>query len=372
MKIGRNEKCWCGSGIKYKKCHLERGNEQPPNFNNLLDIEKKTRFKLCLHPNASNQCCSEKIIKAHSIQKTNGLTQIAEKGHVYTTTNTIGQMKKNNGLLSLHLTGINKATTFTGFCNKHDSELFKPIEGRNSFRVCQEHICLISYRILCRELYVKLFQLNICSAQKKLDCGVPVYHQEFIQNSSRIIEMGAMETIKDLEHYKHLYDNALFNNDYSEVNYYVITFKELFPIMCSSAFIPEFSFLGKTLNSGDDFNNYKKVLDQCNFSILPRDNGSAFIFSWLGNQATSKKLVESLLNLPNNKLADYLIQFAFEFFENIVIAPEWYNSLNKGQQNSILTIINSGKKEPHLQDCLSKKKIELFNFIPIEIKTNLI
>jgi uncharacterized protein YecA (UPF0149 family) len=22
QKVGRNEACWCGSGIKYKKCHL--------------------------------------------------------------------------------------------------------------------------------------------------------------------------------------------------------------------------------------------------------------------------------------------------------------------------------------------------------------
>lgn len=23
-KVGRNDLCWCGSGKKYKKCHLER------------------------------------------------------------------------------------------------------------------------------------------------------------------------------------------------------------------------------------------------------------------------------------------------------------------------------------------------------------
>lgn len=23
VKLGRNESCWCGSGKKYKKCHLE-------------------------------------------------------------------------------------------------------------------------------------------------------------------------------------------------------------------------------------------------------------------------------------------------------------------------------------------------------------
>lgn len=28
-KLGRNERCWCGSGIKYKHCHLQQDNELP-------------------------------------------------------------------------------------------------------------------------------------------------------------------------------------------------------------------------------------------------------------------------------------------------------------------------------------------------------
>ncbi|HFT8046801.1 TPA: SEC-C metal-binding domain-containing protein [Klebsiella pneumoniae] len=27
-KIGRNDSCWCGSGKKYKKCHLGREKEK--------------------------------------------------------------------------------------------------------------------------------------------------------------------------------------------------------------------------------------------------------------------------------------------------------------------------------------------------------
>nr|WP_249544520.1 SEC-C metal-binding domain-containing protein [Escherichia coli] len=29
MKLGRNDKCWCNSGLKYKKCHLGRDRETP-------------------------------------------------------------------------------------------------------------------------------------------------------------------------------------------------------------------------------------------------------------------------------------------------------------------------------------------------------
>ncbi|MET0372072.1 MAG: SEC-C metal-binding domain-containing protein, partial [Sphingobium sp.] len=29
MKLGRNDPCWCKSGKKYKKCHLNRSESQP-------------------------------------------------------------------------------------------------------------------------------------------------------------------------------------------------------------------------------------------------------------------------------------------------------------------------------------------------------
>ena len=31
-KLGRNDPCWCGSGKKYKKCHMESDLKKRPNF----------------------------------------------------------------------------------------------------------------------------------------------------------------------------------------------------------------------------------------------------------------------------------------------------------------------------------------------------
>jgi uncharacterized protein YchJ len=28
-KLGRNERCWCGSGLKYKRCHFDADRNQP-------------------------------------------------------------------------------------------------------------------------------------------------------------------------------------------------------------------------------------------------------------------------------------------------------------------------------------------------------
>ena len=86
QQVGRNDPCWCGSGLKYKKCHLRRAKETPINIQELLDAFNDAFFgsEYCLHPNASLQVCDGGIIKAHTIQRNGGLNRIAKDYHVYT------------------------------------------------------------------------------------------------------------------------------------------------------------------------------------------------------------------------------------------------------------------------------------------------
>ena len=50
-KIGRNDPCWCGSGKKYKKCHLTRSSEpQLPSGAIASEIRKRSKVSTCLHP----------------------------------------------------------------------------------------------------------------------------------------------------------------------------------------------------------------------------------------------------------------------------------------------------------------------------------
>ncbi|MCK4604744.1 MAG: SEC-C domain-containing protein [Deltaproteobacteria bacterium] len=83
-KLGRNAPCWCGSGKKYKKCHLNREHGPRPTFEEGKKLIKKAFDKnYCLHPNAKKGECKGDIVKAHTIQRTGGLTRIAKDNHVY-------------------------------------------------------------------------------------------------------------------------------------------------------------------------------------------------------------------------------------------------------------------------------------------------
>src|SRR5690606_27172758 len=148
MKLGRNDPCWCKSGRKYKYCHLDRDSQKRITIQDAIREKKKASEKICYHPEADLSICNH-IIKAHSIQKASILQKISRNQHVYSFSSEMGDLIKSGGVLKPKLIGINNASTFTGFCNYHDTETFKPIET-NTIEIINEHIFLISYRSLCK------------------------------------------------------------------------------------------------------------------------------------------------------------------------------------------------------------------------------
>lgn len=83
-ELGRNNPCWCGSGLKYKKCHLGREQKPPPTLEDAKKLFKESfDSSYCLHPDSESGSCKGKIVKAHTIQRSGGLSKIAINNHVY-------------------------------------------------------------------------------------------------------------------------------------------------------------------------------------------------------------------------------------------------------------------------------------------------
>ena len=45
MKIGRNDKCWCGSGKKYKACHMSFDNRIKDYWNRGYEVPDHSMIK---------------------------------------------------------------------------------------------------------------------------------------------------------------------------------------------------------------------------------------------------------------------------------------------------------------------------------------
>jgi SEC-C motif len=128
--MGRNERCWCGSGKKWKLCHLGREQQEPVNvYEHMRAMRDQFGKGRCSHPEAGPDTCGGRVIRSHTIQKHGGLAAIAEDGHVISVRSAFERLRYNEGQIIPAKMGVNRASTFLGFCDRHDSEMFKSVEN---------------------------------------------------------------------------------------------------------------------------------------------------------------------------------------------------------------------------------------------------
>lgn len=340
MKIGRNDLCWCGSGRKYKKCHLNREEDSLIQVNQILKETKKAKEKYCLHPNASKTECN-KIIEAHSIQRKNVLEKIALDGHVYNFRADLPELIKNAGILMPQKIGLNSASVFTGFCNYHDTETFKPIE-KERIQICDEHVFLIAYRALCKEIYAKKFQQKMIPITKDTDKGQNVHTQIEIQSIMKIYESAVNAGLNDLFKVKKYYDEILLTKDYSSLRYYVIHINQIPEVLCSGQANVEVDFQGNVLVGIEEFMNFKLVLDRISFSIICSDDKGIIIFSCFNNEPKSLLFLQSIAKLNDTVLPNAIIRYCFSFYENTFMSPIWWENLNENKKKYLINRMQEG------------------------------
>ena len=199
-KLGRNDPCWCESGKKYKRCHLGR-ESQPP-----LDLwevsktfNKAVSKKMCMVPSTWRKDCVNTTSQSHTVPKSGSLRRIARDGHVYSLILRLEAQRKPEGKFVPRLLGINRASTFTGFCSKHDNNIFQPLE-KSKFTGTQEQCFLLGYRALAREIYTKKAANSpeLSDIRHNMDIGMSLREQRMLQEVTRDMEVGLSVGLKDL------------------------------------------------------------------------------------------------------------------------------------------------------------------------------
>ena len=217
MRIGRNAPCWCGSGLKFKRCHLRREHEPPVGHQELVDRIRAAEVGLgCFHPEAPENCSGE-AIQSHSITRSGGLSEIAEEGHVMSLYADYGVFLRTQGDVEPRRVSVRKASSFPGFCAQHDSSTFAPVE-QMPYSPCERHAFLTSYRALCRELFVRMR----AGGWRDLDRGMPLAAQVDFQRAVSAKEAERHLALRSLYLLKSDYDSALRANDFRRMSFYSI------------------------------------------------------------------------------------------------------------------------------------------------------
>jgi len=333
-KPGRNDPCWCGSGLKYKHCHLDKEKQATVNvWQAATELRKTFDAKYCLAPTPMRVDCSGPIVKAHTVPKSGSLQKIARNGHVFSFIPTLENMIKYEGRLQPELVGINRASTFTGFCSKHDNSVFYKIENQ-PFQSSQEQCFLLAYRAQARELFTKKALVSSSSIRRQADRGKSPEEQLAIHIRNAAIDTGAYTGLRDCEYYKELYDAVLLGRDFSAVHAYIIELHSPPTIMCSGGIFPEQDFEGNQLQ---DLYNLDRTPHLLNFTSFSSEKRGFIVFSWLAeSDPTCFPFIHSLTRISPERTTDAVIRFFFEFCENLHISPEWWESLADTKRNSLI------------------------------------
>jgi hypothetical protein len=263
----------------------------------------------------------------------------------------------------VHRVGWREASTFTGFCAKHDGSTFKPIETA-AFVGSIEQCFLVGYRALCHEVFQKTAALKTHSVMPNiLDRGLSIEEQVRLQDTFAVMKAGTEKGLAKFQELKTIMDAQLLKKEYPGWSRTVITFRGDICIASTGVVSPNCDFDGQQLQTLHDLD---ASMDSLLCGVAATSEGGAIVLTWPTAQDAPRAFVQSLIKQGENRLASLLVQFMFAYIENTVFSRLWWESLSEFNRSHLSAL--AGISNPYYTD------IPFLNFklVPWEITNVLV
>jgi hypothetical protein len=219
-----------------------------------------------------------------------------------------------------------KASTFTGLCNVHDFELFRPIEKAEFDTGNREHLFLMAYRSVIKE-----FHATLASAQSVQGfLGDAVQAETLDLNELSPAMLAATGRILD-SYETYLYwmmlNDQLAETDYATLQHSVITLPSTRPCLAVSAFFPLEIHRRKTEAAPSLILNVFPQADGTHTAIMshmPEHGGLAATILPRIEQASGHHLLYEVSKLILEKC------------ENFVLSPSLYDTFSDEKKEVLL------------------------------------
>lgn len=293
--------------------------------------------------------CNGNIKKAHTLSKQKSIIPIVENGKFYV-------RGYNN---SIHIieggfsntAGVKNVTTFYGFCNKHDTELFSIFENKE-FVYTKKQCCMLLFRSLSKELYLKKAFLKTLEEGEKVQenkinkykIGVKHFlglsdniikedknsiRKQLIQQEKERSKIQELKkdtnlAVKDLESKLKRVKEQIQYKNYNSIRYLIIKLPFIIDLSFDTGFTPE-------AEKQEELN--KEHFDLFVVTTLFEKNSSFVCFIWNKGQEFCHEFVKKLEK--ENNIKKVLYSFAFSDARELIIKKSWWDSLSKIKQNNI-------------------------------------
>ena len=338
--------------------------EKTKEFNeNTKLLRKGTQIVECIMKD-ENECLG-KIVEAHSIQNNRFLKKISRNGYVYYFDT--GMNDDNQLISTFEEKGRKVFSTFKGFCQKHDKQLFQPIEDKE-YTGSNEQDFLFAFRAFAKGLHSKK-QIVLCYKNllnKLLNENISEnrlydFRVFEIRNRLKNEEINLALLTDELKIFKTGIKEKVFNSIYT----YKIILEKEYPIVCNSLFLPY-----RDVNFNFIFNQeqYHKIqIGELNpniyLNIFPENDKTYILISCLEkNKDILKNFFKNLIDKENikHKISTLVLTHS----ENTGFSPEYIdNYFNEEEIEEINNIFM--ENVPNIL-YTSKTQINLFRDIPIK------
>lgn len=341
FKIDPYEECPCGSENKFKFCCYQLAREarhSSKDYSNFSESRlnhmayqnwKDADFQVCL--GFDDKKCKSVIKNAHSIQNNRILNKISKDGHVYQITSKIS---KQGPITIFNKISRNKASTFSGFCEFHDTELFKPIELEDYQGAPIENF-LFSFRAVAVEYHKKIRLLN------NLQIQFTEFPQGLLDKQIVYLYRTAQLDVKDFQRDYNLFKGDYLNDNFSNVRTIFRQLEYEIEFTTASAFAVQFDIEGNMLND-IYFNMTDERMPTFFLNVYPIGNKTNILVSYHTNDyEVYEEYFNQIEAMSNDKLIVYFNYLIIEYTENVFFNPIMIESLSAQEKESILRSFSS-------------------------------
>jgi len=293
------------------------------------EISKGTKHQECFYYNQDE--CSHKIASAHSIQAKGSLslltTTIEGNENMYSFGKPL--LNSYSQFVGFKPIGLKPASTFKGFCRKHDKEVFSEIEDKEFDVNDLKHCFLQSYRSFASRFVNQMSIINLYNSEKR---GFSNFIKK--NQTANYKKMLANIEVENLKIYKAKINKLFSTQNYHGLKY--LTLKKDFVLPFATATIIKIPNL-VAIQELDLLNCFSNVI----ISIIPKKENSIVILSVFLEDSNGVRFLDKIKNFNQPKFEKFLSLLIID--PQTYLSPIFWNQLNKEQRREILEILNSQK-----------------------------
>lgn len=331
MRIGDAQLCWCRSGKIHKDCHKKRESAAEFNQGHEVGIRIRTfkKKKFCSASFDSENCELGNIVEAHTIQNNGVLSLMAEKGHVGSLYQQVGDLSG----VRVERGATSSASIFRGFCGYHDKKLFKCLEDV-PVALTAECLWASSYRAICHEHYQKMAAIQGTLAQRDFaDNGYSLPWQFYIQKNIQYTLEQQKLGLMFIKYIKARFEEIVQKPE-GKLLGWMVTFDGPPILAVSRTFSPFYSLNGEQIQGG----RVTSHLEHFSISTVMYEGNGAWIISCLPEQTIIAEFLAQIFSRNLQDIMAFLCWAIFGWNENVYFPLSWWRALSEDHQKALLTL----------------------------------